>query len=145
MVGPVLGLFGGVAGTLVAAALLAMDDRAPLPAALLAARTSGGEPVDYLRVGVIGQFVYGVPAGAVYVLLLSALGIPVGWLPAALLSGTIYGVALFLAVRAVLSAAAADADAFDRQLLVAHALYGLILGIWLVIGPVDPTATPGPV
>lgn len=144
MVDAVLGGFAGAAASVVTSLVFVFDESTPAPAAVLAAGLFGGEPADHFRLGLASTFLYGVPGGAGYAAVLSVAGVEPSSLMAGVGGGTLYGVALFAVIRATLTWVDRPGGGYDRRLLLAHALYGASLGAWLLFGPTDPTATPGP-
>jgi len=74
----IMGLFGGLAASLVAALVFAFDDSVPFPVSLVLGRFLG-ERTEQYYVGFLGTFTYGIPAGVAYVYVLSILlvaGVP---------------------------------------------------------------------
>lgn len=143
MVDTALGLFGGLAASLVAALVFAFDDSIPFPVSLVVARALGTTPTDHYYLGFAGTFAYGLPAGVAYVSLFSR--VPV-LSPTSVLGGILYGVlwGVLLTGLFVVLISEGREDGYDRYLLASHLLYGLVLAGFVALGPTDPTSTPGP-
>lgn len=139
----VIGLFGGLAASLVASLVFAFDDSIQFPVSLALGRLLGARAENYY-VGFLGTFAYGVPAGVAYVYALSVLliaGVPS-------LLGNLVCVAAWTGLLTGLFVVLIDdrrSTEYRRYLLASHLLYGLVLAGFVVLGPTDPTATVGPV
>lgn len=146
MVDPVVGLFGGAAASVAAVLVFAFDDSVPFPASLVVARvlgTTDSDPDERYYVGLAGTFAYGLPAGVAYVALFSRVPLlSVTSFP----GGVVYGVVWGVALAGLLALLAGDriAAGYGRYLLASNLLYGFVLAGFVVMGPTDPTATPGP-
>lgn len=143
MVDAVLGAVGGAAASLVASFVFAFDDSVPFPVSLVLARLLGIDATDHYRLGFLGTFAYGVPAGFAYVALFSRVpGLSLTSLVGALVAATVWaGVLTGLFVALVGDQREAG---YDRYLLASHLLYGLVLAGLVALGPTDPTSTTGP-
>ena len=144
MVDIVVGLFGGIAASLMAALVFAFDDAVPFPLSIVLARLLGGEAAEYYSLGLVGTFVYGLPAGAAYASVFSRVPLfAVVSIPGAVVYGTVWGVALTVPFAVLVGDR--QPDGYGRYLLAAHLLYGFTLAGFVLLGPTDPTATAGPV
>lgn len=138
-----IGLFGGLAASLVASLVFAFDDSIPFPVSLTLGRLLG-EWAESYYVGFFGTFAYGLPAGVAYVYVFSVLevaGVP------SLLGNLVCAVTWTGLLTGLFGALVGDrpATAYRRYLLATHLLYSLVLAGFVVLGPTDPTATVGPV
>jgi len=103
MVTLVDGLAGGLVATIVMTAfMLALGDDSPPPTALFLAKYVGnGDPEAYAKPGLLLHMGYGVAAGAVFALVVSALGfVSVADAAGGVLWGLAYGVVLFVGAAA---------------------------------------------
>ena len=138
-----IGLFGGLAASLVASLVFAFDDSVPFPVSLALGRLLG-ETVEQYYVGFFGTFAYGLPAGVAYVYAFSVL--LVAGAPSFL--GHLVCVTAWTAVLTGLFAALTGdrgPTEYGSYLLASHLLYGLVLAGFVALGPTDPTGTVGPV
>lgn len=138
----IMGLFGGLAASLVAALVFAFDDSVPFPVSLVLGRFLG-ERTEQYYVGFLGTFTYGIPAGVAYVYVLSILlvaGVPssLGYLAC--------GAAWTALLTGLFAALIGDrrTKGYGRYLVASHLLYGIVLTGLVALGPIDPTATAGP-
>jgi hypothetical protein len=139
----VIGLFGGLAASLVASLVFAFDDSIPFPVSLALGRLLGARAENYY-VGFLGTFAYGLPAGMAYVYVFSVLlvaGVPS--LLGTLVCATVWTV-LLTGLFSALVGERQSAE-YRRYLFASHLLYGLVLAGFVMLGPTDPTATVGPV
>lgn len=143
MTGTIIGLFGGAAASLMGSLVFAFDESTPFPLSVVAARALGGDATEYYRLGFLSTFLYGLPLGAAYVYVFSrapliSVNSPLG----GLIYGTVWG-ALITALLLLLVGGRPN-EGYSQRILVAHLMYGLVLAGFVVLGPTDPTATPGP-
>ena len=139
----VIGLFAGLAASLVASLVFAFDDSILFPVSLALGRLLGRRAESYY-VGFFGTFAYGLPAGLAYVYVFSVLvvaGVP------SLLGKLVCVAAWTVLLTGLFSALVGDRPSaeYRRYLVASHLLYGLVLAGFVALGPTDPTATVGPV
>lgn len=130
------GLIGGLVATIAMTAfMMTLGDDSPPPTAVLWSKYVGdGPPEEYQMQGMILHLLYGIIAGAVFVVLAVALGLGIASLGGAILWGLAYGVVLFVVgagfwLNVVLGM---DADAkMAGMFLFLHLVYGGVLGAWV--------------
>jgi len=138
-----IGLFGGLAASLVASLVFAFDDSIPFPVSLALGRLLG-DNVEHYYVGFLGTFAYGLLAGVAYVYTFSVLlvvGVP------SLLVNIVCVAAWTLLLTGLFVALIGERrpPEYSRYLVASHLLYGIVLAGFVALGPTDPTATVGPV
>lgn len=127
------GLVGGLLATIVMTMfMMALGDDSPPPTAALWAKYVGdGPPEEYVMPGMLLHMLYGIGAGAVFVVLAEALGYGLTSLTTAVVAGVLYAVALMLVgmvfwMKIVIGL---DADAKTAGMFgFFHLVYGVVLG-----------------
>lgn len=127
------GLAGGLVATIVMTmVMMALGDDSPPPTAALWARFVGDEPADeYMMQGMVLHLLYGVAAGAAFVLVAPAIGLELTDLTLAVIAGVGYAIVLTIVgmvfwMKIVL---AMDAEPKEMAMFgVFHIVYGLVLG-----------------
>ena len=140
MVTLVDGLAGGLVATIaMTASMLALGDDSPPPTALFLAEYAGdGDPEAYAMPGMLLHLGYGVAAGAVFALVVPALGfVSVAGPTGGVLWGLAYGVLLFVGAAAFWMNVVLGLDPEPKEIgafLLFHLIYGLVLGGWVGVG-----------
>lgn len=145
MVTLLTGLVGGLIATFVMTAfMMSLGDDSPPPTASLWAKYVGsGNPEDYVPQGMALHTVYGIVAGAIFVLVFSAIdiGFPVGSLVGGLGWGIVWGIVLFVVSAVFWMNVVLGMDPEPKQaakFLLFHVVYGVVLGAWVWSSPVTP-------
>ena len=140
MVTVLSGLVGGLLATIaMTVVMMALGDDSPPPTAALWAKYVGdGAPDDYMPQGMALHMLYGVGAGAAFVVGAGVLGLGVGTLTGALLWAVAYAVVLTLVgmvfwMRIVL--AMEPEPAMMGMFALFHAVYGVSLGVGVALLP----------
>lgn len=134
------GLVGGLVATIgMTIAMMVLGDGRPPPTAALVAKYSGGDPADHKKPGMLLHLLYGVVAGAIFVVGVPLLGLNLDSFAVAIGLGLAYGVVLMIGgmafwMRTVLGMEP-DRDMIQTFGLV-HVLYGLVLGAFVGAGVV---------
>jgi len=136
MISLVNGLAGGLVATIAMSMfMMTLGDDSPPPTSLFWSKYVGdGDPSEYVPQGMVLHAIYGIAAGAVFVVGADALGLTVTGLDSGLLWGLAYGVVLFVGAAAFWMNAVLGIDA-DRKMvgmfLFFHLVYGVVLGPWV--------------
>lgn len=138
MVSIVAGLVGGFVATLVmTAVMMILGDGGPPPTARLVAKFAGGDPEDHAMPGMALHFVYGIVAGAVFVVVVPLLGFGLESIVVAVGLGLVYGLALMIGGMMFWMRTVIGMDP-DRSMMVmfgtVHLVYGVVLGGFLATG-----------
>lgn len=138
MVSVTAGLVGGFVATVVmTAVMMAIGDGGPPPTAAFIAKFAGGEPADHKMPGMVLHLLYGAVAGAVFVLIVPALGLSLGSLGVAVGLGVVYAIVLMIAGMVVWLRAVIGMEP-DKGMMMTfatvHVVYGLVLGAFLGAG-----------
>lgn len=133
------GLVGGLVATIgMTVLMMALGDDSPPPTAAFWAKYVGdGPPGDYVMPGMVLHAVYGVVAGGVFAVVVTAAGLGVGTLGGGLLWGLAYGVLLFAGAAVFWMNVVLGMEADRNQVLLFlffHLVYGAILGAWVGYG-----------
>ncbi|WP_435186501.1 hypothetical protein [Halobellus sp. EA9] len=138
MVSVFAGLAGGLVATIVMTiVMMVMGDGGPPPTAALVAKFSDGNAEDYAMPGMALHFVYGIVAGAVFVVGVPLLGLSLGSIAVAVGLGIVYGIVLMIGgmmfwMRTIIGMEP------DRDMMVmfgmVHVVYGVVLGAFLGTG-----------
>jgi len=133
------GLAGGLIATIVMTIfMMTLGDDSPPPTALFWSQYVGdGDPAEYMLQGMVLHVLYGIIAGAVFVLAVPAIGIGIGSMTTPLLFGLSYGFVLFVGAAVFWMNVVLDIDAEPKMVgmfLVFHLVYGVVLGAWLQLG-----------
>jgi len=139
MISLVNGLAGGLVATIAMSTfMMTLGDDSPPPTALFWSKYVGdGDPGEYVPQGMVLHMIYGVVAGAVFVVGVDVLGLTVAGLDGGLLWGLAYGVVLFAGAAAFWMNAVLGIDADGKTVglfLLFHLVYGVVLGSWLGLG-----------
>lgn len=127
------GLVGGLVATIVMTMfMMALGDDSPPPTAALWSKYVGnGPPEDFMMPGMLLHMLYGIGAGAVFVVLAEALGYGLETMTTALVGGVLYAVVLMLfgMIFWMNIVIGLDADAKTAGMFgFFHLVYGLVLG-----------------
>lgn len=127
------GLLGGLVATIVMSVfMMALGDDSPPPTALFWSKYIGdGSPGDYMPQGMALHMIYGIVAGAVFVLLLPVAGYDSISLTNGVLFGIGWGVLLFVVAAAFWMKMVLDLDAEPpavAKFALFHLIYGGVLG-----------------
>lgn len=139
MVSILSGLVGGLVATIVMTAFMMMmgDDSPPPPALFWSKYVGDGEPEEYMMQGMALHFIYGIVAGGVFAVLVTALTLGVGTLVGGLIWGVIYGIVLFIIGAGFWMMMVLDIKP-EMQMamgfLLFHLVYGVVLGAWVGLG-----------
>lgn len=133
------GLVGGLVATIVMTMfMLALGDDSPPPTAALWSKYVGdGPPEDFMMPGLLLHMLYGIGAGAGFVVLAEALGYGLESMTTALVGGVLYAVVLMVFgmifwMKVVIGL---DADAKTAGMFgFFHLVYGLVLGAFVGAG-----------
>jgi uncharacterized membrane protein len=133
------GLAGGLIATVVMTVfMMALGDDSPPPTALFWSKYVGdGEPDEYMIQGMVLHMLYGIIAGLVFVVVVPLIGISIGSMTTAVLSGLGYGFVLFLGAAVFWMNVVLDLDPempMVATFLLFHLVYGGVLGAWLQLG-----------
>lgn len=133
------GLAGGLVATIVmTAVMMLMGDGGPPPTARMVAKFAGGEPDDYAMPGMALHMLYGIAAGVVFALGVSALDIiDMSSIGLAVAAGFVYGIVLMVGgmvfwMRMVIGMEP-DKDMM-KTFGTVHVIYGLVLGAFVAAG-----------
>ncbi|MBX0325515.1 hypothetical protein EGH21_21045 [Halomicroarcula sp. F13] len=142
MVSILSGLVGGLVATIVMTMfMMALGDDSPPPTAALWAKYVGDEgPESYMMQGMALHMLYGIGAGAVFAVVVTALGFGVGpgALTTSLLWAVVYGLVLTVVgavfwMRVVL--AMEPEPAMVGMFTLFHLVYGIVLGAMVTYVP----------
>jgi len=127
------GLAGGLIATIVMTAfMMALGDDSPPPTAALWSKFVGDEPPEaYMMQGMVLHLLYGVAAGAAFVLILPAVGVGLSELVLAVAAGVGYGIVLTIIGMAFWMNVVLGMDAEPKEMAmfaVFHLVYGVVLG-----------------
>lgn len=133
------GLAGGLLATIVMTAfMMALGDDSPPPTASLWAKFVGDEPPDeYLMQGMVLHLLYGIVAGAVFVLALPAVGVGLTELTTAAAAGVGYAIVLTVIGMVFWMKVVLGLDAEPKEMgmfVVFHLVYGVVLGAFVGAG-----------
>lgn len=136
-------LFGGLIGGLIATIAMTIvmmmvgDDSPPPTANLWSKYVGNGPPDDYMPQGMLLHFVYGIGAGAVFVLVAEALEYELVEYVPAILGGLGWGVVLAVVGMVFWMKLILDLDADPGMMgafVVFHLVYGAVLGAVVAAG-----------
>lgn len=127
------GLAGGLLATIVMTIfMMALGDDSPPPTAELWAKYVGDGPAeDYMMPGMVLHMLYGIGAGAVFVLLVPAVGLGLDELVAAVAAGIVFALVLTVVGMVFWMKIVIAKDAEPRTMAmfgVFHLVYGVVLG-----------------
>lgn len=133
------GLGGGLVATIVMTVfMMGLGDDSPPPTALFWSKYVGDQEAEaYMMQGMVLHVLYGVIAGAVFVVAVPLLGIGISSLTTAILSGLAYGFVLFLGAVVFWMNVVLDLEpevAMVAMFLLFHLVYGGVFGVWLQLG-----------
>jgi hypothetical protein len=133
MVTVLSGLAGGLVATIVMTAfMMGLGDDSPPPTAELWAKYVGEEPPgEYMMQGMVLHLLYGIGAGAVFVLLMPRVGLGLSELLGAVAAGIVFAVALTVVGMGFWMNVVIGGDAEPQEMAmfgVFHLIYGVVLG-----------------
>ena len=133
------GAVGGLVATIVMTVfMMRLGDDSPPPTALFWSKYVGdGTPEDYMMQGMVLHLIYGIIAGAVFVLLIPIVGLSVATVGNAVLWGLVWGVVLFVFAAAFWMMMVLGMEAEMKAVgmfLLFHLIYGAVLGAWVGYG-----------
>ncbi|WP_254841346.1 hypothetical protein [Natronomonas marina] len=127
------GLIGGLLATIVMTVfMMALGDDSPPPTAALWAKYVGDGPADdYVMPGMVLHLLYGVGAGAVFVLAVPAIGFGLDGVVAAVAAGVVFALVLTVVGMVFWMNVVLAMDAAPKTMAmfgVFHLVYGVVLG-----------------
>lgn len=133
------GAVGGLVATIVMTVfMMILGDDSPPPTALFWSKYVGdGTPEDYMMQGMVLHLIYGIIAGAVYVLLVPIVGLSVATVGSSVLWGLGWGVVLFVfgaAFWLMMVLGMEPEIKMAGMFLLFHLIYGTVLGAWVGYG-----------